>query len=234
MSKKHSDEERAACCAPKSAPLDCCQPTEGESPCCNPGNGKSWRKGKSLVSAVVILAAIGVGANTIIKARSVQADSSSFSSFVNEKSEKSENSKAGQQATGPQFSFNRVMDSLQAIDAQATDKEVVFIALPIKGQELSPTVSKQMEAILFKLPPSCQKVGAYTLNTSAADYDRLVQRLEIKTFPCFVVLGRQGAPAVIPADGDVSDAQTFKAYLTASMGDGCCRGTSKAICCPTK
>lgn len=87
--------------------------------------------------------------------------------------------------------------------------------MPAKGQEFPPAVSGQMEAILGKLPPSCRKVETYTLNASAADYDRLVQKLEIKTSPCFVALGRQGTPAVIPADGDLSEAQAFKAYMAA-------------------
>lgn len=231
MKKVRPDEENSVCCVPESASPDCCQSAEGTS-CCNPRSRKHWRKGKSFVSAIIILAAIAVGTNSIIKANSVQAGSSnSFSSSLNEKSEKEESNKA-RQTEGSQFSFNRVMDSLQAIDALAADKEVVFIALPAKGQELPQTVSKQMETILGKLPPSCQKVGAFTLNTNATDYDRLVQKLEIKAFPCFVALGRQGSPAVIPGDGELSEAQLFKAYLTASKGGTCCSGTTKAICCP--
>jgi hypothetical protein len=121
---------------------------------------------------------------------------------------------------------------LQAVDAQAADKEVVFIALPAKGQELPPAVSAQMETSLGKLPPSCQKVGTFTLNSNAVDYDRLVQRLGIKTFPCFVALGRHGGQEVIPADGGVSEAQTFKAYMTASKGGPCCLGANKkGKCC---
>jgi len=113
MTKEHNHEETAFPCAPENASIDCCQSTNGKSPCCDPGKGRDWPKWKSLVSAIVILADAGVGANTIIKANSAQAGSSnSFSSFLNEKSEKSENSKAAQQADGSLFSFNRVMDSL--------------------------------------------------------------------------------------------------------------------------
>jgi hypothetical protein len=235
MNKVHPDKKIAVCCAPENASLDCCQSAEGKiSSCCDPGSGKHWNKGKSFVSAIIILAAIGVGANSIIKANSAQAGSSNtFSSFLNEKSDKADDSKSRQQTEGSQFSFNRVMDSLQAIDAQAADKEVVFIALPAKGQDLPQSASRQMETMLGKLPPSCQKVGAFTLSPSATDYDRLVQRLEIKTFPCFVALGRQGSPAIIPADGDLSEAQMFKAYLAASKGENCCSGAKKALCCPS-
>jgi len=229
MKKVRPDDENTVCRAPESKSLDCCQSAEGSS-CCNPGSGKRWRKGKSFVSAIIILAAIAVGANSIIKANSAQASSpSSFSSSLNEKSsDKVEGSKT----EGVQYSFKQIMDSLQAIDAQAADKDMVFIAMPAKGQELPQAVSDQMSSMLGKLPPSCQKVGSFTLRTSAADYDRLVQKLEINSFPCFVALGRQGSPSVIPAD-NMSEAQIFKAYLTAiKSAEGCCTGSAKAICCP--
>jgi len=234
MNEVRPDGKSLSGCAPENDSPDCCQSAEGKSSsCCGTGTGRQWNKGKTLISAIVILAAIGVGANSIIRENSAQAGSANtFSSFLNDKSDKAEDSKSRQQTQGSQFSFNRVMDTLQAIDAQAADKEVVFIALPAKGQELPQSTAKQMETVLGKLPPSCQKVGAFTLSSSAADYDRLVQRLHIETFPCFVALGRQGSPAVIPADGDVSEAQMFKAYLAASKGENCCSSAKKAICCP--
>ncbi len=233
MKKVRPYEENTVCCAPENASLDCCQSAEGSS-CCNPGNGKRRSKGKIFISAIIILAAIGVGANSIIKENSAQAGSgSSFASSVNENSIKPERDRTGQQTEGSQFSFNRVTDSLQAIDAQAADKNIVFIALPAKGQELPQTASKQMETILGKLPSWLQKVGASTLSTSAADYDRLVKRLEIKSFPCFVALGRKGSPAVIPGDGKLSEEQVFNAYLTALKGgEGCCPAPKKPTCCP--
>jgi hypothetical protein len=228
MKKMLPDEENKDCCALESTSSDCCQSTEFTS-CCAPTTGKQ-PKYKSFVSAIIILAAIGVGANSIIRENSAQAGSSNtFSSSLGDKTNKDE----GNKTEGAKFSFNQSMDSLQAIDAQAGDKDVVFIAMPVKGQELPQEVADQMSSMLGKLPPSCQKVGAYTLRTSAADYDRLVQKLEIMSLPCFVALGRQGSPAVIPADG-MSEAQIFKAYLTASKGGaGCCSGPAKAICCPT-
>ncbi len=233
MKKVRPYEENTDCCAPENASLDCCPSAEGSS-CCNPGNGKRRRKGKIFISGIIILAAIGVGANSIIKDNTAKAGSgSSFASSVNEDSIKPERDKTGQQTQGSQFSFNRVMDSLQAIGTQVADKDIVFIALPAKGQELPQTVCKQMETILGKLPSWLQKVGTFTLSTSAADYDFLVKRLEIKSFPSFVALGRKGSPAVIPGDGELSEAQVFRAYLMASKGDqGCCPSTKKPTCCP--
>jgi hypothetical protein len=235
MNEVSPDDKKAGGCVPENVSLDCCRSPEWKSSsCCDPGVGKRWNKAKCFVSAIIILAAVGVGANSIIRENSAQAGSEgTFSSSLNEKSDKAQGDKPRQQAEGSQFSFNRIMDSLQTIDTQAADKEVVFIALPAKGQDLPQSVSKQMEAVLGKLPSSCQKIGTFTLSPIATDYDRLVQRLQIKTFPCFVALGRQGSPSVIPADSDISEAQLFKAYLTASKGESCCSGAKKAICCPS-
>jgi len=191
-----------------------------------------------LIAAIIIIAAIGVGAYSVVRRNSSQAGSansaSSFSAGLNEKSggpvETGKYTK--QSAQRELISFKRVLDSLQAMDTLAADKEVVFVALAAKGQELPQTISKKMEAALGKLPPWFLKVAAFTLNTSAADYDRLVQRLEIKTFPCFVVLGRQGPPVVVPAVGEVNEAEVYKAVLVASKSGSCCPTTKKPICCP--
>lgn len=233
MSERSPDEKGTGGGCSGNTSNTCCRPDDGKgSSCCSAGG---WGKGKAVISAIIIIAAVGVGANSIMRGTSAQADTAkSFSAVLNEKSDKpAEGTKDTKPSADRELiSFNRVLDSLQAIDTLAADREVVFIALSGKGQEVPQATSRKMEGVLGKLPPSCQKVAAFTLNTGASDYDRLVQRLDIKTFPCFVALGRQGSPAVIPAVGDFTEAEVLKAVLVASKSGSCCPTASKAICCP--
>jgi len=178
------------------------------------------------VSSIIILAALAVGANSILKENSAQAQvapsNASFSSSI-----KAEGDKAGE-TQAPHFSFNQVVDSLQTVDEQAAGVGVVFIALPAKGKDLPPAVSQRMELMLGKLP---QPIGMFTLKPGAADYDLIVQKLEIKSLPSFVALGRQGSSTVIPSD-DLSETNLLKAYLLASKGGTCCPPVAeKTPCC---
>jgi hypothetical protein len=66
-----SNGEGTGGCSSKVAPSTCCQ-YEKVSLCCNPKGG-SWGKGKVLISLIIILAAIGVGAASFMRGNSTQA-----------------------------------------------------------------------------------------------------------------------------------------------------------------
>ncbi len=73
MNDLTSDEKGKSCCASEDAAATCCQPAAGNvSSCCTPGEA-SWKKGKTLVSVIIILAAIGVGANSFFNGNSAQS-----------------------------------------------------------------------------------------------------------------------------------------------------------------
>ncbi len=73
MNDLNSDEKGKSCCPSEEAASTCCQPTAGNpSSCCAPG-GASWKKGKTLVSVIIITAAIGVGANSFLNGNSAQS-----------------------------------------------------------------------------------------------------------------------------------------------------------------
>ncbi len=62
MNEMTSDEKGTEACCPQSAPSNCCQPGDTNmSSCCGTGTG-SWSKGKTLISGIVIVAAVVVGA----------------------------------------------------------------------------------------------------------------------------------------------------------------------------
>ncbi len=73
MNDLNSDEKGKSCCPSEEAASTCCQPAAGNlSSCCAPG-GASWKKGKTLVSVIIITAAIGVGANSFLNGNSAQS-----------------------------------------------------------------------------------------------------------------------------------------------------------------
>ncbi len=214
----------------------CYQSSEGQSsPCCNPKDG-SWNKGKMLISAVIIMAAIGVGANSFVRVTSAQSGKASpirsFSATLGEKPTppKGDFDKADLRSQGEIISFNRPLDSLQALDALASDRDVAFILLLGDGQDLPPVVSKQIETALNKLWSSGQKIGAFTLKSDVPDYSHVVRHFAVHSFPCVLVLGRQGTASAV--SGDISEARLYNAFILASKPASCCPTTGTASCCP--
>ena len=65
-------------CSSEIAPSACCRPDE-KSACCNP-QGAYWRKGKTLLAAIIIAAAIGVGAVSFMKGNPAQSVASPVAS----------------------------------------------------------------------------------------------------------------------------------------------------------
>jgi len=120
-----------------------CQPSEGKaSSCCNPQNA-SRSKGKMLISVVIIVAAIGVGASSFVRVTSGQSAKSgparSFSATLSEKPVAlgGDLAKVNSRSQREPISFSRPLDSLQALDTAASDKDVVFIVLLGEGQDFT-------------------------------------------------------------------------------------------------
>jgi len=73
MSDALSDDKRKSGCSSNDATTICCQPSDEKiSSCCNPKGG-SWHKGKALLAALIILAAIGVGAVSFMRGNAAQS-----------------------------------------------------------------------------------------------------------------------------------------------------------------
>ena len=166
MNDLTSDEKGKSCCASEDAAAACCQPAAGNvSSCCAPGEA-SWKKGKTLVSVIIIMAAIGVGANSFLSGNSAQSyttvPAKSFSAGLTQiPAVTAENSSQGKpQTKQEEISLNRVLDSLQSLDTLAADKDVVFLVLPGEAQISSPAIPKQLGTVANNLWKSGQRVGS--------------------------------------------------------------------------
>lgn len=229
--------EKGRSCCPSADPLAaCCQPAgESRSSCCTPGE-RSWNKGKILVSAIIIVAAIGVGAHSFVKATSAQSNAQStgksFSAGLTAPTvTASESNPQVEPRTNPQgVPLNLFIDSLQDLDTLAADKEVVFLVLAGEKQATSQAVPPQLGAVANNLSNTGQKVAVFTLRTGKPDYLQLAVHFSIGTFPSVVVLGRQGAASAVT--GDIEEARLYNAFVLASKPVACCPAQGNASCCP--
>jgi hypothetical protein len=128
------------------------------------------------------------------------------------------------------ISFNRPLDSLQALDTVASDKDVAFIVLFGDGQEPPKVAPRHIAELLNNLRSTGQKIGTFTLAPNVPDYGYLVRHFGVKSFPCVVVLGRGGTAQAV--SGDISAARLYNAFILASKPASCCPSPSTASCCP--
>jgi hypothetical protein len=225
-----------SCCTSEAAAVACCQPAAGKaSSCCAPGpvSAKKW---KTPVSVIIILAAIGVGANSFLSGNSAQSyttlPAKSFTAGLTQVPAVTadNNSQGKPQTKQEEISLNQVLDSLQSLDTVASDKDVVFLVLPGEAQISSLEVPKQLGTVANNLWKSGQRIAVFTLKGGTPDYNRLVGQFSVKTFPSVVILGRQGSPSAVT--GDISEARLYNAFVLASKSVSCCPPQGNASCCP--
>jgi hypothetical protein len=236
MNNPDSDVKGKCSCAEDDAAAACCQPSDGKpSSCCNPKE-VSLTKGKVIISVIIITAAIVVGANSFLRGTSAQAykvgPAKSFSASLAESPVTAieVGNKDNPLPNREEISVNRALDSLQALDTLAAEKDVVFIVLPGEEQHPAPAVLKQVGVVANNLLTSGQKIGAFTLKTNVPDYGYLVGHFAVKSFPCVVVIGKRGTASAV--SGDISEARLYNAVVLASKPASCCPTQNDAACCP--
>jgi hypothetical protein len=199
-------------------------------------SGGAWKKGRLLVSAIILMAAIGVGANSFLKGNAAQSYTTepvkSFSAGLTEiPAVVADNSSQGKPDTKPEeIALDRVLDSLQSLDTQAADKDVVFLVLHGDVQDARFAIPQQVGTAANNLWKTGQKIGVFTLKNSTPDHNRLVSQFSVKTFPSVVILGQQGSPSVV--SGDITEVRLYNAFVLASTPASCCPAQSNASCCP--
>lgn len=236
MNDLNSDEKAKGCCVDGDAAATCCQPAAGSvSSCCAPGD-VSWQKSKTLVSVVIIAAAIAVGAHSFVKGTSAQSQNTgpgkSFSAGLTEipTTTSGVRDHGTLQPKPQEIPLNLLIDSLQALETQAVDKDVVFLVLPGEAQITSLAIPKQVGAVANNLWNSGQRVAVFTLRNGTSDHTQLARHFSIETFPSVIILGRQGSSSAV--SGDVTEARLYNAFVLASKPVSCCPAQGNASCCP--
>ena len=232
MSEVASDEKGKSCCTTADSKTACCQSEPANaSSCCTPGEA-SWKKSKTLISVIIIMAAVAVGTHSFLSGNSAQSyttiPAKSFSAglmeipIVTPDTRKSQNKPED-------ISLNRVLDSLQSLDVLAAEKDVVFLVLNGDMHTTPVAIPKQVGAVANNLANSGQKIAVFTLKSGATDYERLVRHFSVNIFPCVVILGRQGSASAVAQD--ISEARLYNAFVLASQSASCCPTAGNASCC---
>lgn len=236
MNDSTSEGKGESCCGTGGAVSTCCEPTAGNySSCCSPSD-VPLKKGKVLVSALIILAAIGVGVHSFVRGTSAQSSNTGPpKSYVDRITEMpvvaAGRTDQGKPQTKPEdISVNRVVDSVQALDTLAADKDAVFLVLAGGAQTHPVGIPIQVRTVVNNLWQAGKKVGVFTLRNSSPDHPRVASHFAVKSFPCVIVLGRQGTASAV--SGDISEARLYNAFVLASTPAACCPGQGNASCCP--
>jgi len=236
MNEVTPHESGKGCCASEDSGATCCQPEAANvSSCCKPGEA-SRNKRKALISVIIITAAIAVGVNSFLSGNSAQSytalPAKTFSSGLTEiptvTAEKGDQGKP--QTKREEIALNQILDSLQSLDTVAADKDVVFLVLPGEAGTSPLAIPKQLAAVANNLWKSGQKVAVFTLKSSSPDHNRLVGHFSVNTFPCVVILGKQGPASAVA--GDITEAGLYNAFVLASKPVSCCPPQGSASCCP--
>ncbi len=207
----------------------CC---DGES-CCpsgSDGTGKIW---KTVVFLLVIAAAGLVLARSLLNKSNSEGDQSQhvFASILTDNEadtcaplmDNTKNQAVPVKAAPTLWQAD--LDSLASLNTLASESDAVFVLLASNGQLNDQTITKEIEAAAQKIISNGNKVTAFRLKGSSADYAQLAKQVSVPSVIA-MVKGR-GMRAV---SGEITELKLVQAFVAASKSSSCAPGAS---CGPT-
>jgi phosphoribosylamine-glycine ligase len=116
------------------------------------------------------------------------------------------------------------LDSVEAAEKLASERDVTFLVLPGQDAALTNAAQDQVSAAFGKLLVQGQKTAAFTVPESAAAYRALMNRFHVDSSPCVIVLGNGGRPSAIA--GEITETKLLRAAVMAGLRSNCCPGGS--------
>ena len=216
-----------ACCSPAQSNVE--QPEEAGCGCSPPASKKSGlsSKIKTSIFVIVMLAAVGVAATSLLNKNSVESVVNTDDRFHVESMISTDDKTPLTQQTLDIPS----LDSLASLDKVAADKDFLFILVPgekTEDTEKAASIIGQASEVIFKKGIS---VAAFTLKTDSPDYEKLVSTFEINSFPAVLAMGKGCGSDIVK--GMLSKDKLLASYVRAST-PGLCGPASRgsASCCP--
>lgn len=188
-----------------------CAPCDDTNCCCNSGRTP---RSKTVIFATVMLLAVGVAAYSMVKKNGAAASGTPSAS-----------TSKGDDGAGSLTEIR--LESVEAAEKLATERDVTFLVLPGQDASLTNAVQDQVSAAFGKLLVQGQKTAAFTLPESAGAYSALMKRFNVDSAPCVVVLGNGGRPSAVA--GEITETKLLRAAVMAGLRSNCCPGSS---CCP--
>lgn len=195
--------------------ISCCTPVgEGEGQEENKCALLSLSRLKTFIFIIVMLAAAGVAAMSILKKGSNKTSEEAAGKF--------DTDLASLNICGPS------LDSLNRLNKEAADKDFVYVLLPGEGDQETEKVSGVIEKTSKVISENGTKVGHFTIKTDSDDYKNLVNSYGIDNFPAVLALGKGRGSAIIT--GEITQEKLLAAYIRASQPANC--GPKAGSCCP--
>ena len=188
-----------------------CAPCDDANCCCKSGRTPH---SKTVIFATVMLLAVGVAAYSMVKKNGAAASGTPSAS-----------TSKGDDGAGSLTEIR--LESVEAAEKLATERDVTFLVLPGQDASLTNAVQDQVSAAFGKLLVQGQKTAAFALPESAGAYSALMKRFNVDSAPCVVVLGNGGRPSAVA--GEITETKLLRAAVMASLRSNCCPGGS---CCP--
>lgn len=248
MDMNNDNETSKEGCCPMSIPEESCSdPQASNSPGGKP-SGNSWSK--TIVFALVMLAALGVGVYSFSKNGAAGSGNSEKTMDVSIADEEIESSAFAvtpgaklvptkesatdrgvaatpgcittdnQSSKAGAFSCGENLNSLKVLDKMTAGKGTVFLLLPGEEEESSKKASQQVENIIETLKAKGKQVAAFTLERDSEQYDEIVKRFSIESLPCVIVSGLEGQSLMVSQD--ITEEKLTQAFVLANMSTPGC------------
>lgn len=200
--EKDEKKEVDSCCTDSS----CCMPIEDdEGKAKNICGQSSLSKIKTFIFVIIMLAAVGIAAMSILKKGSEESNK--------ETAEKFNTNIASLDICGPQ------LESLNSLNDVAKDYDFVFMLLPGANKEETAAVASVIEKTAKTISKNGTKVGNFTIKTDSDDYEKLVTSYGIDSFPAILAM-RKGCGSTI-VTGDITEEKLLAGYVRASKPATC-------------
>jgi hypothetical protein len=217
----------------KLEPTSSANEAEGASGCgpgCSCGGTKIGKKGKVIICLVVLIAASAVLANSMIHKTEtgVGQGQNSFATPVLLAEKASPTATAGKVNETNQTNsslWEKPLQSLDSLNDMASQKDAVFLYLPVKGQRPDERAKKEIERATGKAQSQEIKMALFTLDEGSKDYAQVTSQVPA---PCVLAMVKGVGTSV--AATNISEENLLQALVSASRPSGCSPGGCAQPC----
>jgi len=112
------------------------------------------------------------------------------------------------------------LESFQSLNRVAMNQDAVFILVPSKEKELvKQETETALQGVQRTLKTNGVNVGLYTLQTSAPEYQKIIQQISP---PAIIVACKGRGMNVVPGGVDVTESNLLQAYVAGSRASAGC------------
>jgi len=201
-------------------PTDNMELLKQQTAACGPGCGchTTGTPGKMrwVLGVIVLIAAGTLVARAVIKSNgaSAQTPAAGFATAV------SAEKPAEPAPATPEVVAVKEIGGLSELNVVAKDMDGVFVFLPGKGKTDSKAATLQIRDAARKIESQARnKIGVFTLKTTAPDYEPIAAQLSL---PGVLAMVKGGGMA--PVTGEITETKLIQAFVRASSAGGCGAG----------